>query len=153
MRPFAPDDQAFIDHLYATSRADLQRASNDAVLVGLLVRQQQHIQMVGIQQNFPNAQQWIILKTREPIGRLVIDTTDTDVRLIDIVLLPKAQGHGVGKAALDAVQCFARQKGLSMSLSVSKTNTAAKKLYTSMGFFVNASDDMFDHMHWFNSCA
>lgn len=148
LRPVGPDDQLFLDALYASSRPDLRHMNADAPFVDGLIRMQQRVQMVGFQQNFPDAQHWIVLRHEQSIGRLVLDVASTDVRLVDIVILPEARGGGVGTALLCAVQRFARDRGLGMSLAVLKNNTVARNLYARLGFVEHSSDMLFEHMLW-----
>ena len=148
LRVVGPDDQVFLDALYASSRADLLPIGTDAGFVDQLIRMQQRIQTMGFAQNYPDAQHWIVLKHDKAIGRLVVDASSTDVRLVDIVMLPEAQGGGVGTALMQAVQRFARERSLGMSLAVLTSNTHARNLYARCGFVVHRSDALFEHMLW-----
>lgn len=148
LRPVGPNDQFFLDALYASSRDDLRHMDADAGFVEQLIRMQQRIQMMGFQQHYPDARHWIVLKHAKEIGRLLVDVNSTDVRLVDIVILPEAQRGGVGTALLRAVQRFAQDGGLGMSLAVLKSNTVARNLYARSGFVVHSSDALFEHMLW-----
>lgn len=148
LRVVGPDDQGFLDALYASSRADLRAMGTDAGFVEQLIRMQQRIQTMGFAQHYPDAQHWIVLQHDKAIGRLVVDASSTDVRLVDIVMLPEAQGGGVGTALLHAVQRFAQERSLGMSLAVLKSNTVARHLYARCGFVVHRCDALFEHMLW-----
>ncbi len=149
LRPTAPTDQAFLDHLYATSRGDLQQFPGDAAFIAQLIGMQQRMQTAGFQQNFPRAQHYVVQQHGQAVGRLIIDVGDMDIRLVDLVLLPETQGRGIGTKLLQALQDLALQQGLAISLAVSLSNAPAKRLYGNMGFTVVASDGLFEQMRWF----
>ncbi len=148
LRPVEPADQTFLEQLYASTRVDLQQFPGDPGFVAQLIAMQQRLQTAGLQQNFPRAQHWVILQHDQAIGRLVVDIGHADVRLVDIVILPQAQGYGVGSSLLLALQQLAQHKRLALSLAVSKTNAVARRMYAKLGFCTVSSDELFDQMRW-----
>lgn len=148
LRPLGGDDQGFLDDLYASRRTDLQQLPMATVMLAQMIKMQQHVQMSGIQQHFPEAQHFVVEEAGRPVGRVIIDTGVTDLRLVDIAILPQAQRKGIARSILRAMQEQARESNLNVSLAVEITNQAARTLYLQMGFFVQSSDGLFEQMHW-----
>ena len=141
-------DQDFLEALYATSRDDLLIPAADPATLKALLKMQQQVQQAGLRNQFPFASHLILERNGDAIGRIVIDTTLTDLRLVDIAILPHARRRGAASAVLRALQTRARQQGLGMSLAVSKANHAARNLYLAMDFRMVTQDDLFEQMIW-----
>ncbi len=141
-------DSEFLEELYFSRRADLQQIPGDAQFVRQLIKMQQQMQAVGIRNNFPVARHLLLEDGSVRIGRLVVDIGASDVRLVDIALLPEVQGRGIGRKVLQAMLEDALSQGLSMSLAVEKNNVRARALYLSAGFHVHSEDSMFEQLHW-----
>lgn len=76
----------------------------------------------------------IVEQGGEPVGRLLLDRGHpSDLRVVDIALLPEARGHGLGTAFLRGVQDEARAEGKKVSIHVEQENPA-KRLYARLGF-------------------
>ena len=148
LREAGEQDQHFLDALYATSREDLAPPGVDAAALMPLLKMQQQMQQAGFRNNFPNARHRILESAGQPIGRVVVDASPTDLRLVDIAILPQARRAGAARAVLLAMQSAARHQRLGVSLAVSKTNQAARALYLALGFQVIAQDELFEQMAW-----
>lgn len=83
----------------------------------------------------------------------MVDTGVSDIRIVDIAVLPFAQRAGAARTVLQALQASAREHGLGMSLAVGKANTAARALYRSQGFTVSSDDGLFEQMAWMGGAA
>ena len=68
-----------------------------------------------------------------PAGRIYLFCTGTDIRIIDISLLPERRGGGLGTALLTAVITEATASGHSVSIHVEHFNPA-RRLYERLGF-------------------
>ena len=76
----------------------------------------------------------IIEKDGAAVGRLCIDRGHhSDLRVVDIALLPGARGTAIGGDLLRAVQAEARDEGKKVSIHVEQENPA-KRLYARLGF-------------------
>ena len=83
---------------------------------------------------FAGAEFYLVRHGVEPIGRLYLDRMSRTLRLIEISVLPKWQGRGVGAALLTGLQDEARVAGLdSVDLNVLATSPA-RRLYARLGF-------------------
>lgn len=149
MRPAGDSDKLFIESLYKKNREDLRMIDAEKDFIEELIDTQYHAQTVGYGDKFPNAMYFIIEKHNERVGRVVVDFGPNEIRLVDIALLPAAQGKGFGKGVIQALQSAARQVMTPLTLSVSKTNLAAIGLYAQLGFKVAESSDSYDFLIWY----
>ncbi|MFZ6770512.1 GNAT family N-acetyltransferase [Undibacterium sp. Di26W] len=142
------DDQVFLDALYASRRQDLQQLPMDAVVVAQMIKMQQHLQMVGMRQHYPEAQHYIVELAGKSVGRVIIDAGANDLHLVDIAIAPEVQRNGIARSVLLAMQEQALEKNLGISLAVELRNPGARALYLQMGFLVQSSDGLFEQMRW-----
>lgn len=148
LRDATAGDQEFLDALYFSSREDLQQMAADPAFVAQLIKLQQRAQQIGIQDHYPDAKYLILESEGLPVGRVVLHAGPTDIRLVDISILPEVRRSGVATQVLHALQAGAAAQGLGMSLAVSKTNPAARSLYLGLGFKVVSEDEVFEQMAW-----
>jgi ribosomal protein S18 acetylase RimI-like enzyme len=67
---------------------------------------------------------------------------DTDTPELSIAVVPGERRRGVGRALLERLLTAAAEQGFAaVSLSVARSNLAARHLYESCGFEIVASDD------------
>ena len=89
----------------------------------------------------------ILVRGEEPVGRLYLNRTATDLRIVDISLLPEWRRGGLGTALIQAVQADAAADGKTVSLSVDVMNPAYR-LYRRLGFVEAGSDGASWTMVW-----
>jgi ribosomal protein S18 acetylase RimI-like enzyme len=148
LRPVNERDQEFIDTLYRSTREDLLRLPMDPIFIDNLVRSQQQIHVLGVRQNYPNAQTKILEYQSQALGRMIFEHTDGDIRLIDIAVLPSAQRQGLARYMLQYLQQLAGTHQASLSLRVVKNNLKARGLYLSAGFQIVHEDELSEQMCW-----
>lgn len=141
-------DQDFLDELYFHSRQDLHQAVPDPAALRQFIVMQQRIQEAGFREHYPQATQWILLSRGERAGRLVVDASGSDLRVVDIAIAPAARRGGVARAVLQALQARAHAGGLTVSLAVARTNAAARALYQGLGFTVRSDDGVMEQRVW-----
>lgn len=135
-------DIPFLQRLYAESRSDelafvpWTGPAKAAFVASQFALQYRHFTTPGIATNF-----WIVESGREAVGRLYVRCQPPLWRLVEISLLPAAQGRGAGSALLDWLQRCARNGGASgIDLHVLVTNPRAAALYARHGFVPVAGD-------------
>jgi len=75
----------------------------------------------------------VLERDGEPVGRLYVYRSNTDVRIVDIGLLPEWRNRGLGGALIRALQAEAAAAGRSVSIHVEQFNPA-QRLYARLGF-------------------
>jgi len=148
LREAVATDEEFLAALYFSSREDLRQIAAEPAMLAQLIAMQRTLQQAGFRQNYPNASYLILEQGGRPIGRAVIDTVATDMRLVDLAVLPHARRMGAAKAVLRSLQAAASAQRLTMSLGVAKSNEPARALYRSMGFVLQSEDAVFEQMAW-----
>ncbi len=148
LRERADDDQPFLLELYLSTRDDLQQAIPDLALLQQLIAMQFNAQETGYRHQFPLARQLVLLRSGHPIGRMVVDASPEQLRLVDIAIAPPARRSGAAMAALAALQRHAAAQGLPLCLAVGRYNGPAQCLYQKCGFTSVTEDDLFVQMIW-----
>jgi ribosomal protein S18 acetylase RimI-like enzyme len=93
----------------------------------------------GYAAEFPNACDYILRLGAERVGRLLINQTPEEMRLVDIALLSPYRGQGLGERLLRGLCERAAEAGLPLRLSVRPGNPALT-LYERLGFRRVSSD-------------
>lgn len=141
-------DDMFKRALYAATRDDLRQLPMPAEFIDHLISMQQKIHETGQRNAFPHAEYWIVEDRGEPVGRVVLDTSSKEWRLVDIAIAPKARRQGVGGAVLRALQQRAAGQQAHIGLAVARSNDGARRLYLAAGFQVREADALREQMVW-----
>jgi GNAT superfamily N-acetyltransferase len=135
LRAASSADQPFLSDLYASTREEEMKlatawtdAQKRAFLQDQFALQDQHYR-----RHYPNAERLVIERGGRPVGRLLIDVTAFEVRLMDVALLPAARGQGIGTALLDRLLAFADGLDRDVTLHVEPFNPALR-MYEREGF-------------------
>lgn len=150
-RECADADHAFLARLYASTRTDLVGSGPATAFGASLVAMQQRLQASGYRQAFPAARYLLLSHGGRPAGRIVVDIGESALRLVDIALLPELRGHGLGTGIIRALQAFAAERRLALTLAVHRINPGAARLYRTLGFTVTSSDSIAEQLRW--ECA
>jgi ribosomal protein S18 acetylase RimI-like enzyme len=147
LRTVVPEDAEFLFRVYTSSRAD------EVATWGL-----DHIQLEGMLRMQFRAQQFqydeieesgksIILWDDSPVGRLIVDRTESLILLAEIALLPEYRGAGIGSRIIQELMAEAAEKGLPLCLHVDKANPALR-LYQRLGFAIVKDTGTHFEMIW-----
>ena len=148
LRPVAPDDEAFLFELYASTRRDEMAAWGlDEAMLAQMLQMQFAGQQGTYRVQFPEADHHIILRDDRPIGRLFVDRNEVRIVLVDVALMPEARGGGIGTGLVRTLQAEAAEKGLPLRLKVVLTNPA-RRLYQRLGFVGLGDDGVYEQMEW-----
>ena len=141
-------DAPFRRALYAATRDDLRRLPMPAEQIDGLIGMQQQILESGQRRAFPQAAHWIVEFHAEAVGRVVLDMSGDEWRLVDIAIAPAARRQGLAGAVLRALQHRAAARRAAIALAVAHGNDGALRLYAAAGFQVRASDALHRQMIW-----
>ncbi|MEO7496274.1 MAG: GNAT family N-acetyltransferase [Massilia sp.] len=149
----APDgaDTDFLARLYASTRPDLHSLTADPAFVSSLIAMQQRLQTAAYLHAYPTANYLVLEYQGQCAGRIVVNESAADLRLVDIAVLPALRGQGVGSQILGALQRYCRERGLSLTLSVHHTNPDARRLYRRLGFEIESCSALSDQLVWNNA--
>lgn len=151
LEPRAEDpaaDAGFIDDLYVTTReAELARTGWNADQIDAFLRRQSRLQHAHYREHYPEAEFLILEAKGAPVGRLYLDTMQSELRLMDIAFLPDWRGGGRGTAIIEKLQELAICRGLAITLHVEPFNPASR-LYRRAGFRVIETRGVYQFMRW-----
>ena len=142
LRPVEPEDETFLFDLYASTRADemAQWGWNEAQQAAFLSLQFNG-QQASYRMQFPQAVHRLILFNDQPVGRMIVLSTDEEVRLVDISLLAEHRNLGIGSRLIRDLCAEAAGQGKPCRLRVLKSNPAAVRLYLRLGFAPDGESD------------
>jgi ribosomal protein S18 acetylase RimI-like enzyme len=147
-----PPDAAFGLRLYAAGRArELAATGWPAAVQQAFLAQQHAAREAHYRRVHPQAEDRVIERDAQAVGRLLLARDAKHHRVVDLALLPAAQGQGIGSALLRELQRAAQHAGLRLCLQVADDNEAALRLYLRLGFVPEPSADKtsaYRALHW-----
>ena len=85
------------------------------------------------QENYADASFDVILVEGEPAGRLYVHRGPSEIRIVDIALLPEHRGNGIGTRLLEELLAEGDAEAKSVTIHVERMNPALR-LYERLGF-------------------
>ena len=134
LRQRSEADLPFLCRLYAQTREDelapvqWTAEQKKAFLADQFEKQHRHYL-----QHYPLAQWWVLTFQETPMGRLYLEQTRRELRIMDVALMPGHRNHGLGTALMRALIGHADDQQLTASLHVEPFNPALR-LYQRLGF-------------------
>ena len=148
LREVEENDFPFLLELYASTRADemaLVPWSDEEKRQFLTM--QFHAQHTYYMEHYTEATFDLMLWQGQPIGRLYVEEWPTELRIIDIALLPAYRGRGAGTYFLKKLMQRAGAIGKGVSIHV-ETNNPAMELYRRLQFKKVGEHGLYDLMEW-----
>jgi ribosomal protein S18 acetylase RimI-like enzyme len=148
-RPVAAEDDCFLLKVYASTReeemalVDWSKKQREVFL-----RSQLTAQRKDYESRYPASTHQVLLLDGEPVGQIWIATTDDEVRLLDIAILPKYRRRGLGTALLKELQEEQGRRGKPLRHCVYKENRTALAFYARLGFGVRDDLGLYYLMEW-----
>lgn len=136
LRLRTPADRAFLFDVYASTRHEelastgWSREQIDRFLAFQADAQDQHYT-----RNYTSCRFYVIEHEGTAVGRLYLDTWPSEVRIVDISLLPAHRGLGLGTKILRAIIAYATAERLPVSIHVEQANPA-RRLYERLAFHI-----------------
>ena len=146
--PSTDEDEPFLRSVYDTTRADEMALVpwNDAEKRAFL-DMQFHAQHTYYHAQFPNAKYDLLVRNGEQIGRLYTDKRETELRILDIAILPEFRNQGVGTGLIQGLMAEAQEAGIDLTLHV-ETFNPARRLYERLNFGETQVDGIYILMTW-----
>jgi ribosomal protein S18 acetylase RimI-like enzyme len=151
LSPATPEAYEDLVGVYASTRAaELAQVTwwDDAQKLAFC-RMQYDAQKAEYDARYPDAQYDVILLEGRTAGRFWVGRGEDEIRLLDIALLPWAQGQGVGTVLVRSLIEEARASGKRLRHMVFVMNEGARRLYERLGFVVfEEVGGTYLHMEW-----
>jgi ribosomal protein S18 acetylase RimI-like enzyme len=147
-RPANSSDQDFLLEVYAGVRREEMLSwgwsteqQRDFVRMQFLSRRQSYLLQ------YPDASESVIVVDGAPAGSMTVFRGASEIRLVDIAVLPEFRGRGIGGGLITGLAHEAVCSGLPLRLSVAQGNRAAR-LYGRIGFVSTGRDSMYIEMEY-----
>lgn len=148
LRPATQADQPFLLLLYLSTRgAQFRLHGCDPNTEALLLELQFKAQQTDYRLQHPEAEITIIVEQDRPIGRLCVDYRMSEVRVVDLSLLPEYRGRGIGRGLLRGLQAHGQRLDLPVRLRVLLGNPA-QRLCQRCDFVMQGLDGLYAAMEW-----
>jgi ribosomal protein S18 acetylase RimI-like enzyme len=136
LRPAEPHDAELLFHVYASTRTEELAVMpwDDAQKV-VFLRAQFVAQDRWYREHYGGASFDVVVVDDEPCGRLYVFRGESEIRIVDIALLPQHRGQGVGTSLLRNLLEEADAAGQRVTIHVERFNPALR-LYERLGFTV-----------------
>jgi ribosomal protein S18 acetylase RimI-like enzyme len=148
LRPIRTDDRDFLLSLYASTRErELATVSWDDQQKAMFVRMQFEAQHAQYQEHYADASFDVIVLDDRAIGRLYVKRAESEIRIVDIALVPDHCNRGIGTMLLKQLQSEAAAAGKPLRIHVERFNLALR-LYERLGFQPIADRGVYLFMEW-----
>ncbi len=148
LRPEGPGDEGFLFEVYAGTREEELALTNwDAPMRRAFLNQQFSAMRQGYRSMFPAGEFSIVELDGKPAGRMVINRSATEIRVVDLALLPAQRNRGIGTWLMSQVCTGATEAGKPVRLCVLKHNRAFR-WYVRLGFAKTGEQGVYDEMEW-----
>lgn len=134
VRPVGDGDADVLYRIYASTRTDeLAQVPWSEAAKSAFLREQFRFQCLDWERSYPDAEKLLTLVDGQAVGRLYVDRRPSEVRIIDIALLPAFRSRGVGGRLLRQVVDQGHDSGRPVTVHVERMNPALR-LYHRLGF-------------------
>jgi ribosomal protein S18 acetylase RimI-like enzyme len=127
-------DRAFLSDVFKSTRADeFAQTGWSPERIDALLAQQFTVQDTYYRRHYPHGRFDVVMLEEHAVGRFYHDWLGGEARLIDIALLPRYRGAGIGRRLVSAFVAHAARSALPAVLYV-ETNNPVQALYRRLGF-------------------
>lgn len=148
LRPVTPEDSGFLLELYKSSRGDdLRSLGWDEERVTQFLELQYEAQQTFDGNDYQQAIDEIVLCLGKPVGRLLTESRQDEIRCLDLALLPQFRNQGRGTLLLRKLQQQAAKSRKPLRLQVIRFNRAVS-LFERLGFVRTSESGTHFQMEW-----
>jgi len=148
MRAAENADQAFMEQLYALTRGDAAHMEGcDPSTGALLLSIQYRARQGHFEKLYPYADLAIITEHELPIGRLYVNYSHDEIRIIDMNLLPECRNRGIGLGLLRSLQAQGVRMRVPVRVDVMLGSPALRLLHR-CGFVSQGANGIYNAMSW-----
>lgn len=134
LRPVRAEDREFLFHVYAGTREEeIAQVPWSAEQKEAFLRMQFDAQHAYYQEHYTGADFRVVMADGEPVGRLYLARWAREHRIVDIAILPRHRGRGLGSGLLRDIIAEADGAGKPVTIHV-EVHNPARRLYGRLGF-------------------
>jgi GNAT superfamily N-acetyltransferase len=147
-REAGSDDEPFLLGVYGSTRDDELALTNwDSRQRAAFVEMQFNAQQSHYGQHYPEGEHYVILVDVEAVGRLYVAAIETEVRILDITILPQHRNTGIGTQIIRALMAEAVAIGRPLLIYVESYNRSLA-LFARLGFVKSGENGYSYRMEW-----
>lgn len=147
-RPSTPADDEFLYRLYSSTREDeMALWGAPADQQAAFLRMQFDAQRAHYGRHFALADHAIITINGQPVGRILVDRSRDEIRLVDIAILTEHRGSGIGSVLLQELIDESSATGKPVRVHAFKPSRAVG-FYERLGFGRTGDEGAYWAMEW-----
>lgn len=148
LRPATPGDRELLFRVYASTREEeLAPVPWPSEAKEAFLRQQFDAQDAWWRTNYAGASFEVVVADGRDAGRLYLWEGPSEVRIVDVALLPEARRGGIGTRLLEDVKARAATVGKAVTIHVERMNPALG-LYERLGFRLVEDKGVYLFLSW-----
>jgi ribosomal protein S18 acetylase RimI-like enzyme len=147
LRPATDEDEEFLFALFDSARG-VELAMLPEPLRTQLMKQQFAGQMQTYAARYSSREHQIILVDGDSAGRVWVHESDTELRVVDIALLPEYRSRGIGGSLYRDLLDRAASAGKAVRCAVASNNPGSYRFHERLGFHVTSQDGIYTQMEW-----
>jgi len=148
LRPETAGDEGLSRAIYSSTREEeMARVPWSDEQKAAFVSMQFEAQRSYYREVYPDADFSVIVVDGADAGRLYVDRSSEEIRVVDIAVLPAFRGRGIGGTLLGAVLDEAREASRTVVIHVEHMNRA-RTLYDRLGFVPVEEVGVYIRMEW-----
>jgi len=148
LRAVRPEDEPFLLQVYASTRLEeLAPLGWSEADQGAFLRQQGEAQHHHYRTYYADADYGVIELAGQPVGRLYVARWPSEIRIVDIALLPEYRNEGIGTQLIGDLLVEGARTGLPVTIHVESFNPA-QRLYARLGFELAGDEGVYCLMKW-----
>ncbi len=146
LRPALERDRAFLCGVFESTRAEeFARTGWSSDRIAALLAQQFAVQDTYYRRHYPQGRFDVVMRDEQAVGRFYHDWLGGEARLIDVALLPRYRGAGIGRRLVGAFVAQAARRAMPAVLYVEMGNPV-QALYRRLGFETIGEDGVYLQM-------
>ena len=127
LREATPDDEPFLLEVYASTRAiEMELVPWTDEQKKAFVEMQFRAQDSYYREQFPNAEYKLMLLDEERVGRIIMFRDKSEIRILDITVLPQYRNAGIGTSLIRKEMNEGAKSGLAVEIYVENTNPSLR---------------------------
>jgi len=148
LRAATAADEALLLEVYKSSRGDdLRELGWDEKRISEFLDMQYDAQKRLHENEYQHAVDQVILLEGKPVGRLVVERREPEIRCVDLALLPAYRNRGLGAFLLRQLQDEAKREHQPLRLQVIRFSRAVN-LFERLGFARTSETGTHFQMEW-----
>ena len=146
--PASPGDNDFLLQVYESTRQEEMASWGwSPAQQSSFLRMQYDARKHSYDALYPSLETNVIFIGEVPAGSIIIFRSPSEIRLVDIALLPEFRSRGIGGDVIRMLISQVDDVRSALRLNVLGSNRA-RHLYERLGFIMKGADEMYCEMEW-----